>query len=208
MKLVRYTPDELLAKYNSIRSQVPDGIFYNRPEYRKTMELWCAAQFARGYAKNLAPCTVWVHEGDAQTYFDFQLENHTHKFNFQLTEVQLPGRRRGDEYSKDGPSGHTMLADWDNGAELGGTWIRSAIEKKRNRLGGDVSELNLLVYINYPAIEHPFFELRNQVAAAAAHFRSVWLLSGHAIACMSSKDSTFEVQQGWMFIPDDPHAEP
>jgi hypothetical protein len=205
MKHVRYAPDELLAKYHSIRSQVPVDVFYSSPKHGKTMEFWCAAQFARGYATNLAPCSIWIHEGDAQAYFDFQLEVDARKLNFQLTEVQLAGRRRGDEYRKSGPSGYTTVDDWDKGEEFGGEWIASAIKRKWVKYGGgDVSELSLLVYVNYVAVEHPYLKLREQIADAAAPFRSVWLLNGHAIACVATRDRDLSAQAGWMFVPDDP----
>lgn len=205
MKINRYTPDELLAKYQSIRSQVPADIFYSSPKYRKTMELWCAAQFGRAYIANIAPCSILIHKEDAQTFFDFQLEIETQKLDFQLTEVQLAGRRRGDEYRKGDPSDYTTVDDWDKGEKLGGEWIASAIKKKWVKYGGDVSELNLLVYINYVAVEHPYQELREQVAIDAAPFRSVWLLNGNAIACVATKNNECDVQTGWMFFHKEPH---
>lgn len=122
MDLNRYAPDDLLLKYLSIRATVPDDIFYNKPMYRKVMEFWCAAQFARGYEKHVAPCAVWVHDGDAQTYFDFQLETKEQRQDFQLTEVLLPGRKRGDEYRTGGPKTRTTVADWDRGEKDGGRW--------------------------------------------------------------------------------------
>ncbi len=202
MKLVRYSPDELLAKYYSIRSQVQAYVFYSNPKYRKTMELWCAAQFARGYAANLVPCSIRIHEEDAQMYFDFQLEVDTRRHDFQLTEVLQKDRHRGDEYRKGGPSGDTTVDDWDNGTHLGGKWISSAIKHKRDKFGGDVSEINLLVYVNFVATEYPFLKLREQVADDAAHFRSVWLLRSRAIACLATKDGNLNAQADWMPIPD------
>ncbi len=172
------------------------------------MELWCAAQFARGYAANLAPCSIYIHEEDAQTYFDFQLEVNASRINFQLTEVQQEGRRRGDEYRKGGPSSYTTVDDWDKGDKFGGEWISSAIKRKWSKYGGDVSELSLLVYVNYVAVQHPYLKLREQVADAAAPFRSVWLLSGNAIACVATRDGDLNARTGWMFIPDDPCDEP
>ncbi|MCX5865401.1 MAG: hypothetical protein NTW42_10085 [Deltaproteobacteria bacterium] len=208
MDLNRYAPDDLLLKYLSIRTAVPDDVFYNKPMYRKVMEFWCAAQFARGYEKHVAPCAVWVHDGDAQTYFDFQLETKAQRQDFQLTEVLLPDRRRGDEYRTGGPKTRTTVEDWDRGEKDGGRWIAAAIDAKRQRVGGDVHELNLLVYINYPAVEHPYFDLQNELAQAAAPFRSVWLLNGHALACVSCNVRGLDVLPGWMFVPDDPEHEP
>lgn len=198
MRPACYSPDDLLAKYYSIRSQVPTDVFYNNPKYRKTMELWCAAQFARGYAANLAPCLVFVHEEDAQTYWDFQLEIDARKLNFQLTEVLQAGRRRGDEYRKNGPGWFTTVNDYEKGEKLGGEWIFSAIKKKYEKYGGNVSTLNLLVYVNFLADEHPYLQLCEQVADVTAHFRSVWLLDGHSIACLATKDGDLNAQTGWI----------
>ena len=98
MNLVRYEPDHLLKKYHSIRREVSTDVFYSKPRFRKVMELWCAAQFARGYSENVRQCAVWVPEGKREMYFDFQLEVGEQRRNFQLREVLSAGRRRGDEY--------------------------------------------------------------------------------------------------------------
>jgi hypothetical protein len=208
MDLNRYDPDELLLKYFSIRANVPDEVFYNKPMYRKVMELWCAAQFARGYEMHVEPCAVWVHDGDAQTYFDFQLEAKAVRHDFQLTEVQLPNRRRGVEYRNGGPKTRTTVEDWDKGEKDGWQWIAAVIDAKREHVGGDVHDLNLLLYVNFPAVEHPYFDLQNQLAETAAPFRSVWLLSGHALTCVSCNVRALDFLPGWMVVPDDPEYEP
>lgn len=215
MKMDCYAPDELLAKYRAIRSTVPADIFYRKPEYRKVMELWCAAQFARGFAANLDPsCLVLIHENDAQEYYDFQLEikSEAERLNFQLTEVLQEGRRRGDEYRQDAPRRVATLADWDWGSELGGQATSSAINKKFKRYGGDVSNLNLLIYLNYLDADCSLISLREQVADASDPWRSVWLLCHSssetlAIACAASKDAMVLAQLGddWLTFPSDPH---
>jgi hypothetical protein len=149
-----------------------------------------------------------VEGGDAQTYFDFQLEAKAVRHDFQLTEVQLPNRRRGVEYRNGGPKTRTTVEDWDKGEKDGWQWIAAVIDAKREHVGGDVHDLNLLVYVNFPAVEHPYFDLQNQLAETAAPFRSVWLLSGHALTCVSCNVRALDFLPGWMVVPDDPEYEP
>lgn len=153
MNLVRYDPDVLLTKYRSIRTSVPVDVFYTKPKFRKAMELWCAAQFARGYDQNVGRCTVLIPEGKKELYFDFRLEVGQQNRDFQLTEVQAAGRRRGDEYRKGSPESRATVADWDRGERLGGEWLAQAIKRKHEHYGGDVANLDLLVYVNFLATE-------------------------------------------------------
>ncbi|MBK6361169.1 MAG: hypothetical protein IPL15_08335 [Comamonadaceae bacterium] len=201
MNLVRYEPDHLLKKYHSIRREVSTDVFYSKPRFRKVMELWCAAQFARGYSENVRQCAVWVPEGKREMYFDFQLEVGEQRRNFQLREVLSAGRRRGDEYREGGPPTCTTVDEWDRGRRCGGDWIVSAIRGKHSLYAGDVADLDLLLYLNYVAVEHSYVELRDRASADAATFRSVWLLNGNAIACIAGKDEGQAMQHEWMFLP-------
>lgn len=203
MNFVRYEPDALLAKYRSRRATVLAEQFYTKPRYRQEMELWCAAQFARGYSEHVRPCAVWVTEGKRQSYFDFKLEAAELVRYFQLTEVMPPGRRRGDEYRRGGPARQTTSHDWDAGELLGGEWLSRAIRRKHARYAGDVANLDLLVYLNFLAVELQYSGLRDQAADDAASFRSVWLLSGKAIACIRSRDEEELMARAWMFLPEE-----
>lgn len=59
--------------------------------------------------------------------------------SFQITEVQLPWRRRGDEYKQEAlPQG--PIESRDSGTEHGPTRIRDAMQKKHDRYYGVTSQ--------------------------------------------------------------------
>jgi hypothetical protein len=184
MSIKRYTPDELYEKFRYAHDAVTPREFFNRPGHKKTQELWCAARFAQALSSYVAPCSVLVSDKDEQTDADFHLEASGGSFPFQITEVQVPGRRRGDEYKKQQSTGAT-LEDWDSSTEQGPGWVRDAIQKKSDRYGGDVSRLNLLVYANFPSYEHDYEKLRSISANAASKFASVWVLNGNGTCCIA-----------------------
>jgi hypothetical protein len=196
----RYSPDELLAKYRAIRGTVEPREFFSRPKHKKTQEIWCAAHFGRHYAHGIGPCHVLIEDHDEQTDADFEFEAAGGVHPFQITEVQAPGRRRGDEYKKEAVS-KTTLEDWSDGTENGPGWIRDGIEKKLQHYAGRVSHLNLLVYLNFPAYDQQFIDIRNACTDVAAPFASVWLLNGNAVACISSQKA-LSGPEGWLFGPE------
>ena len=200
MPAPRYTPDELLTKYLEIRKSVGPGEFFTRPRHKKTQEFWCAAHFGRHYAHNLGPCHILIEDHDEQSDADFELEAAGGLHPFQITEVQAPGRRRGDEYKRE-PLTKATLEDWSDGTENGPRWIRDAIEKKLNRYGGRVDHLNLLVYLNFPAYDQQYIDLRDACASVTSPFASVWLLNGNAVACIKSQ-TPLSGPEGWLFGPE------
>jgi len=200
MPTPRYTPDELLAKYREIHDSVSPREFFTRPQHKKTQEFWCAAHFGRHYAHGLGPCYIHIEDHDEQSDADFGFEAAAGVHPFQITEVQAPGRRRGDEYKKEASTKAT-LEDWSHGTENGPRWIREAIEKKLNRYGGRVSHLNLLVYLNFPAYDQQYHDIREKCAAVSSPFASVWLLNGNAAACIWSQ-TTLSGPQGWLIGPE------
>lgn len=200
MPTTRYTPDALLAKYRMIRESVSPCEFFTVPKHNKTQEFWCAAHFGRHYAHGVGPCHILIEDHDAQSDADFEFEAAGGVHQFQITEVQVPGRRRGDEYKRE-PSNKVTLEDWTDGTENGSRWIREAIEKKLNRYGGRVSHLNLLVYLNFPAYEQQYIDIRETCADVSTPFASVWLLIGNAAACIWSQTS-LSGPEGWLFGPE------
>jgi hypothetical protein len=200
MPAPRYTPDELLTKYLEIRKSVGPREFFTRPRHKKTQEFWCAAHFGRHYAHNLGPCHILIEDHDEQSDADFEFEAAGGLHPFQITEVQAPDRRRGDEYKRE-PSTKATLEDWSDGTENGPRWIRYAIEKKLNRYGGRVDHLNLLVYLNFPAYDQQYIDIRDACASVTSPFASVWLLNGNAAACIRSK-TPLSGPEGWLFGPE------
>jgi hypothetical protein len=200
MPTSRYTPDELLAKYRAVLEGVTTREFFNRPKHKKTQEIWCAAHFGRHYEHGIGPCHILIEDHDEQTDADFEFEAAGGMHPFQITEVQVPGRRRGDEYKRE-PSTTTKIEDWSEGTENGPRWIRDGIEKKLQHYGGRVSHLNLLVYLNFPAYEQQFVDIRGACEDVASPFASVWLLNGNAAACISSQ-TALRGPEGWLFGPE------
>jgi hypothetical protein len=196
----RYSPDELFAIFRTIRTSVSDPAFFGRPEHKRTQELWCAAHFGRAYDRFLAPCSIWLDDSTTYTDTDFELEIAEGRFPFQVTEVQQPGRRRGDEYRQ--PEhlrpGHDDLSV---GSQLGPQWVREGIEKKIAKNYADVRGLNLLAYLNFPASEQQYIELRSVCETAASHFGSVWLLNGNTM-CVIHPNAALANFEGWMVIPE------
>ncbi len=200
MPTTRYAPDELLAKYRDIRQTVSPREFFSRPKHQKTQEIWCAAHFGRHYAHCLGPCHILIEDHDEQTDADFEFQTAGVVHPFQVTEVQAPGRRRGDEYKREASTKAT-LEDWSEGTENGPRWIRAGIEKKLQKYGGRVSHLNLLVYLNFPAYDQQYIDIRDACIDVASPFASVWLLNGNAAACLTSQ-TALTGPEGWLFGPE------
>jgi hypothetical protein len=161
MKLQRYTPDELLTKYRTIRNQITTEEFFRSPEHKKTQEMWCAAHFARAYNQYVAPCAVLISDEDEQTDADFFLDIGGKSYPFQVTELMEPGRRRGDEYCGGG-SAKTQDEDWSEGTARGPVWVRAAIERKLRKKYAGTVHLNLLVYLNFAAYEQQYEDIRSE----------------------------------------------
>ncbi len=198
--LVRYEPEALFAKYRGIRGSISTEVFYTQPKYRKVMEHWCVSTFALAYSQNVADCAVWIPEGRHELYYDFELEVNSERRIFELTEVLTEGRRRGDEYRSGKASLNSSRESWDRGDRFGAEWVAAAVEKKHNHYRGEVSALNLLVYVNYLAFEHPYLDFRDKAAPFANEFRSVWLLNGNAIACIAGRTEAEVMRRAWMFF--------
>jgi len=207
MMLQRYTPDELLIKYRTIRGQITTEQFFRSPEHQKTQEMWCAAHFARAYNQHVAPCTALISDKDEQTDADFFLGTGGGIHPFQITERMEPGRRRGDEYQWGG-SEKTQDENWPKVTEQGSVWVRSAIDRKLNKKYAGTADLNLLVYLNFAAYEQQYEDMRSECAQVAPQFASVWLLTGNALCCIH-QNPALRAFQGWMMIPESlVHSEP
>lgn len=194
----KYDPEALLDKYRVIRNGVSENEFFRSPKHQKTMEMWCAAHFARAYARYVHSCFVLIDDKDIQTDVDFDLEINGVTHPFQVTEVTEPDRRRGDEY-KSGKRSVIYTPNIELGTELGSTWVRDALEKKLAKHYADSSELNMLAYLNFAGRNQQYVELRDKCTDVAKHFASVWLLNGNTFCCIRSNER-IQSWEGWMLI--------
>lgn len=201
MNLRRYSPDELLAKYRAARGSISAEDFFSKPAYKKIQELWCAAHFSMAYSAFIQECWVHIADRDLQTDTDFELEVRGVLHPFQITEVQLPGRRRGDEYRGKAPPAWEQ-EDYSEGSEKGASWVRAGIDKKFSGYGGSVTHLNLLVYLNFPAWDQQFHDMRDATGDVARKFASVWLLNGNALCTVAPNPSLEFSAEGWLMIPE------
>lgn len=197
MTLGKFTPDALLRRFHELRDPVTSEEFFVSPRHKKAQEIWCAAHFARGYATRISGVAVHVSEVDEQDEVDFEFEVAERRLPFQITEVQFPGRRRGDEY-RGRTEGPWTDEDWERGSVDGPTWISGAIKKKAVRYG-KVDELHLLVYVNFPAADMQYVDLHAVAAAQSSRFASVWALTGNALCCLKASPH-LPHWDGWLII--------
>jgi hypothetical protein len=198
ISMKRYRPDDLLARYRQIREGITTEAFFRDPAHKKTQEMWCAAHFARGYESRYGECYVWISDEDEQNDADFYLEIAGTRHPFQVTELMQPGRRRGDEYRNGGgESGKTMFEDWSPGTEQGPAWVLEAIGRKVKKNYAGACQLNLLVYVNFPAYEQRYDRIVEECRAESQAFASVWLLNGNTICCIRGSD-WFSETEGWL----------
>lgn len=196
MNGARYSPNELYSKFRSAHDLVTPREFYSKPIHKKTQELYCAARFAQAFSQ-IGECWIHVSDVDEQTVSDFHLEFEGRKFPFQVTEVQIPGRKRGDEYKAD-QLPRATVESWDFGTENGPIWIRDAVRQKHDCYGGDVGNLNLLVYANFQAYEQDFEQICQASESAAAKFASVWIVNGNGACCIKCSVS-LGGRRPWLF---------
>lgn len=193
----QYKPEALLAKYRKIREQITERDFFGSPRHQKTMEMWCAAHFARAYEQYIASCSVMVNDIDTQTDVDFELEIGGVSHPFQITEVMEPRRRRGDEYRNGAPA--LRRDDLEEGTRNGAAWVRAAIEKKAEKKYAAQASLNLLLYLNFAGRSQQYEVLRAGSHDMASQFASVWLLNGNTMCCIRP-NSRIQAFEGWLVI--------
>lgn len=178
MPLRRFSPRELVEAHNATRSGVAATTFFS-PRFQKQREWYCAGHFALAYEVTVAPCAVAFQEPDHGNHIDFFLESNSGCHEFQITEVQEPGRRRGDEYRSTQGVRHVDEQEMIEAAEKGPDWISAAIQRKRGAYAGDLSRLNLLVYVNFWARGLNYERIVAAVPHQANDFGSIWLITGN-----------------------------
>ena len=183
MQFRRFRPLELIDAHNASRAAIESAAFFGS-KFQKQREMYCAGHFALAYEEAKAPCHVLYEEPDPKNHVDFHLETATGRHQFQLTEIQEPDRRRGDEYRsaiRARPVDETSLQ---RATDDGPSWIASAIEKKRRAYAGTLSKLHLLVYVNFPAYSLSYQAVVEAVPPDDNDFASIWLITGDSVCCL------------------------
>jgi hypothetical protein len=181
-----YYPLDLLNIVEKENELVPKDIFFNNPKYQKAMETWCAAVFGIGYSEYLKTCKVKINKANSSPDFFLKVGNQV--FEFEITEVQEEGRKRGDYYKKL-KRNPNMLTPYrpEKGRQKAPEWIYEGIKKKARHYG-DCRGLNLLVYANFSVTTLERNKILNAVKEFKETFSSVWvIINSHICSLFSNK---------------------
>ncbi len=128
-------PGILLSNVDEALEQIPSDQLFNDPRYEKLREAWCASMFGVGFARHIEECNVLVNTGKDRPDVDFYLKAGANVHEFQLVEVQEPGRRRGLEYRRfaDGSLG-SIPYEPARGHQEGPDWIVNGLSTKVARI--------------------------------------------------------------------------
>jgi hypothetical protein len=199
MPLREFRPLQLVEAHNANRANMTSLAFFG-PRHQKLREWYCAGHFALAYEEAKAPCAVVFEEPDPGNHIDFFLRTPTGLHEFQLVEVQQPGRRRGDEYRSSAGVLHPNEDERLLAAQDGPYWIANAIDRKREAYGGPLSSLNLLVYVNFWAHGLQYNAIVHAMPQRTNDFGSIWLLSGDAMCCVKASAALGDLP-GWYKTP-------
>ena len=205
---MRVEPEQAYELFLREREPISDDAFFNDPAHQWLRDLWVAAHFGRAYGEFIDRGTLefdWnrTHE------WDFLLHTRNHSEPFQITEALEPGRRRGLEYKQveSGERPRTSLESWEPGTRFGPTWIKSAIERKKNKNYAGAKSLNLLVYANFPAYQLELDAVKVECSELASEFLSIWVITGRHLGLLhSASPPNTALESGWLVINQSPAA--
>ena len=198
-----WNPQALLesarAQMDAIPGSVAGNLLFNTPALKPLREAYAAAKFATIRAQ-ARPCEVRM-VSPASGFPDFEIRFDDATEQFEQTEADLEGRRRGNEYKEadrrvaSGAPAPLKHYDPDEVMAAAPQAISAALEgkaKKRYR-----PQPHLLIYVNFPTDNGrpPLDELQAMrlVEPYRDSFRSIWLLWGeNAICCYSAKNTKAE----------------
>jgi len=192
-----HDPASLLASAESEMERIPSELLFNNPRYQKLRESWCAGMFGVGYRKLVADCRIGVNESNHRTYCDILLNAKDRYWEFQLAEVQQPGRRRGLEFRQfaDGTIKSIAYSPAVGRAE-GPTWLANGVNRKKVKRYSSSSALHLLLYANFPASGLEYADVTTALADCSNDFASIWVISSLHICSVFSPAALGEVP-GW-----------
>ena len=183
-------PSTLLGIVEKENESVPKDIFFNDPQYQKAMESWCAAIFGIGYSEYLKRCEIKINKSD---FPDFYLKQDDKIFEFEITEIQNKGRKRGDYY-KELKKNPDILTPYrpEKGRQEAPKWIYDAIKKKVMHYG-NCKDINLLIYANFSATTLERNKILNAIKEFKGTFSSIWLITNSQICSLFVNNALSEI---------------
>jgi hypothetical protein len=155
------SPEHFVSVVESFAARVPTEKLWGNP-YKFLREAMTLAE----YCKHSGPIAVRMGEDPPDAWVRFELDKDE---AIEITEVQEPDRRRGDEYKKFGFGFATHISDEQKTARVASllSELTTRVEAKAQAKYDSVPRL--LVYLNYPhpedsepKIKHAVAELRKR----------------------------------------------
>ncbi len=194
-----FTPRELLDQFVKETSNIPSGTLFRDPAYQKQRERWIAAQLGLGLGK--MGIDVLIRPNDEQkdeTDFELKLDG---ILRFQATEVQKPGRKRGDDYKARAEKPlRPEPYEPQRGMQEGPDWIASAIEKKAKK--HYASKPHLIVYANFDADDLDKKAIVRKCQPYEGKFLSLWILQNHRVVQLWQCEELRGYASDWVYLPD------
>jgi hypothetical protein len=132
----RQTPEEFIAKIKSFAPLVKSSVLFNKPNAQFLLDATTIAELSK-HRKLKHVRLAEQHDGEA--------EDESGTFDIEVTEIQRPGRRRGDEYREQSPKVTHVPFDPNLGQTIA-TELAKGIQKKADKKYA--SKSLLLVYLN------------------------------------------------------------
>ena len=162
-------------------SRVDSADLFNRGGYNPLLEAWILVRAAAALETKV--CNVKIRLVPEREQFpDAEVLVNGRKYNFEITEVMKPGRKRGEEYRQEkemkesGIVGEPELVGYrfEEGNRFGAKWISSGIKRKQDKRYGTRS--NLVVYANFPFYELDAALIADEANSFRDEFDSIWLI--------------------------------
>ena len=203
MNITYHCPEKILRDAEVTMDEVASEKLFNKPEPQKLFEQWCAGKFGVGFQKYTnRKCTVGVNNTDTRLDADFFLRIDGKELAFQVVEVQVPSRKRGDEYKRFANGSISIIHyNPDKGRQDGPSWIKAGIEKKVKKHYAQSEDLNLLVYANFMARELEYASLKQALAQYKDSFASVWIITSTHICSIHTNEVLGEIAGWYEFSP-------
>jgi len=200
LNLSFHEPASLLKGVENEMQRVSQEQLFNNPKYQKLKESWCASMFGLGIQKHVSPCEVAINNSNNRLDVDFYLKTPSGIWEFQLVEIQEPGRRRGLLYRQLSTLRRTLIPyEPERGRTEGPGWIANGVERKKAKNYAGKQSLNLLVYVNFTAHNLQYEALVRALSTYSDSFPSLWLVSSLTFCSIFSNSGIREVP-GWAVI--------
>ena len=182
-------PLNLLNEVEKENEKIPNEAFFNDPGHQKDTEKWCASVFGLGYSQYCKKCVVKVNDSKRDMSPDFFLKVNSQVFEFEITEVQKEGRKRG-KYFKDLKNNPYLTEEYrpEYCRQESPRLIYEAIKSKALKCYENSGNLNILVYVNLDTENLYRNETARKSEEFSSTFASIWIITNLQICSIFSND--------------------